>query len=81
MSRAAAPPRTSRARGSPIPSRRSFPPPSSSGTAWGRRAPAQAIEKAVRGTIESGRRTGDIWSEGTTRVGTREMGAAILERI
>jgi 3-isopropylmalate dehydrogenase len=39
---------------------------------------ADAIEAAVRKTIDAGYRTGDIWSEGTKRVGTREMGDAIL---
>ena len=39
---------------------------------------ADAIEAAVRKTIDNGYRTGDIWSEGTKRVGTREMGEAIL---
>jgi 3-isopropylmalate dehydrogenase len=39
---------------------------------------ADAIESAVRKTIDAGYRTGDIWSEGTKRVGTREMGDAIL---
>lgn len=39
---------------------------------------ADSIESAVRKTIDAGYRTGDIWSEGTKRVGTREMGDAIL---
>ncbi len=39
---------------------------------------ADAIEAAVRKTIDQGFRTGDIWSEGTKRVGTREMGDAII---
>ncbi len=38
---------------------------------------ADAIEKAVRTVIESGLRTGDIWTEGSRRVGTAEMGEAI----
>ncbi len=39
---------------------------------------ADAIEAAVQHAIAQGYRTGDIWSEGTTRVGTREMADAIL---
>jgi 3-isopropylmalate dehydrogenase len=38
---------------------------------------ADAIERAVRTVIDSGLRTGDIFSEGTQRVSTMEMGAAI----
>jgi len=40
-------------------------------------AAADAIEAAVRRVIDDGLRTGDIWSEGTQRVGTAEMGKAI----
>lgn len=42
---------------------------------------AAAIESAVRRVIDDGLRTGDIWSEGTKRVGTAEMGAAIAAAI
>jgi 3-isopropylmalate dehydrogenase len=42
---------------------------------------AKAIEAAVGRVIEAGFRTGDIWSEGTRRVGTAEMGAAVAEAI
>ena len=42
---------------------------------------AEAIEKAVRRVIDDGLRTGDIFSEGTRRVGTREMGEAIAAAI
>jgi 3-isopropylmalate dehydrogenase len=38
---------------------------------------AQAIEKAVRKVLDDGLRTGDVWSEGTRRVGTAEMGDAV----
>ncbi len=38
---------------------------------------AAAIETAVRGVIDEGLRTADIWTEGTTRVGTVEMGEAV----
>ncbi len=43
----------------------------------GEPAAADAIEQAVRRVIDDGLRTGDIFSEGTRRVGTREMGEAI----
>jgi len=40
-------------------------------------AAADAIDAAVRKVIDDGLRTGDIWSEGSRRVGTAEMGEAI----
>ena len=48
---------------------------------FGQEAAATAIENAVRQTIADGYRTGDIWSEGTKRVNTREIGEAILARL
>jgi len=39
---------------------------------------ADRIESAVQAVLAAGLRTGDIWSEGTRRVGTREMGDAVL---
>ncbi len=39
---------------------------------------ADRIELAVKSVLASGLRTGDIWSEGTKRVGTREMGDAVV---
>ncbi|MFZ2649490.1 MAG: 3-isopropylmalate dehydrogenase [Burkholderiaceae bacterium] len=39
---------------------------------------AERIESAVRGVLASGLRTTDIWSAGTTRVGTRAMGDAVV---
>ena len=39
---------------------------------------ADHIESAVKHVLASGLRTADIWSEGTTRVGTREMGDAVV---
>ena len=39
---------------------------------------ADRIESAVRSVLGMGLRTGDIWSEGTRRVGTREMGDAVV---
>jgi 3-isopropylmalate dehydrogenase len=45
--------------------------------ALGEPAAADAIENAVKTVIERGLRTGDIYSEGSRRVGTREMGETI----
>ncbi|MBL7064504.1 MAG: 3-isopropylmalate dehydrogenase [Anaerolineae bacterium] len=42
---------------------------------------AQAIEYAVQAVLAEGYRTKDIREEGTTCVGTREMGGLIVERI
>jgi len=42
---------------------------------------ADAIERAVKTVIEAGLRTGDIWTEGSRRVGTAEMGEAIAAAI
>ena len=39
---------------------------------------ADRIEAAVKTVLSAGLRTGDIWSEGTQRVGTREMGDAVV---
>lgn len=41
-------------------------------------AAAFRIEAAVKKVLASGLRTGDIWEEGTRRVGTREMGDAVI---
>lgn len=41
-------------------------------------AAAQRIEAAVKAVLAQGLRTGDIFSEGTRRVGTREMGDAVV---
>lgn len=41
-------------------------------------AAAQRIEAAVQAVLAQGLRTPDIWSEGTTRVGTSEMGDAVV---
>jgi 3-isopropylmalate dehydrogenase len=48
---------------------------------FGEHAAAEAIDAAVRRVIADGLRTGDIWSEGTQRVGTAEIGAAIAAAI
>jgi 3-isopropylmalate dehydrogenase len=42
---------------------------------------AEAIEKSVIAALEEGYRTYDIMSEGKTKVGTREMGELIAERV
>ena len=42
---------------------------------------ADAIEEAVRQVLKDGIRTPDIWSEGCTKVGTKEMGQEIIRRI
>jgi len=39
---------------------------------------ALRVEAAVVKVLEAGLRTADIWSEGTQRVGTREMGSAVV---
>jgi 3-isopropylmalate dehydrogenase len=44
-------------------------------------AAADRIESAVKNVLASGLRTADIWSEGTTKVGTREMGDAVVAAI
>jgi 3-isopropylmalate dehydrogenase len=49
--------------------------------ALGENAAADAIEAAVRKVIDAGLRTGDIWSEGTKKLGTAEMGAAVADAI
>jgi 3-isopropylmalate dehydrogenase len=41
-------------------------------------APAQRIETAVKRVLAQGLRTGDIYEPGTLRVGTREMGDAVI---
>ena len=44
-------------------------------------AAADRVEAAVKAVLSAGLRTGDIWSEGTTKVGTREMGDAVVAAI
>jgi 3-isopropylmalate dehydrogenase len=45
---------------------------------FGQEATAARIEAAVRRVLKEGYRTGDIWSEGMQRVGTSEMGDAVV---
>ncbi len=42
---------------------------------------ARAIENAVKETLKDGYRTADIYTEGMKKVGTKEMGDEIVERI
>jgi 3-isopropylmalate dehydrogenase len=48
---------------------------------FGLQEAAVAIEEAVKATIAQGLRTGDIWSEGTQKVGTSEMAAAVTANL
>lgn len=48
---------------------------------FGEETAAQAIETAVRGAIDDGFRTSDIFAGEGKKVGTREMGAAIVEKL
>ena len=41
-------------------------------------AAADAIERAVSDVLDQGLRTGDIWSEGCSKVGTQAMGDAVV---
>lgn len=47
----------------------------------GQEALAVKIEKAVSSVLDQGLRTGDIWSEGMTRVSTSEMGDAVVNAL
>ncbi|MEL7429047.1 MAG: 3-isopropylmalate dehydrogenase [Pseudomonadota bacterium] len=42
---------------------------------------ADLVEKAIANVLDQGMRTGDIWSEGTTKITTSEMGDAILAEL
>jgi 3-isopropylmalate dehydrogenase len=42
---------------------------------------AQVIEDAVLKTLEAGYRTYDIWKEGNTKIGTKEMGEQVAARV
>jgi 3-isopropylmalate dehydrogenase len=44
-------------------------------------AAADRIESAVQAVLGAGLRTGDIWGEGTRKVGTREMGDAVVAAV
>ena len=47
----------------------------------GQEAAAQKIEAAVQKVLADGLRTADIYSEGTTKVSTREMGDAVVKAL
>lgn len=47
----------------------------------GEEAAADRIERAVQQVLSQGLRTGDIYSEGTTRVGTVQMGDAVVQAL
>jgi len=42
---------------------------------------ADRVESAVRHVLQQGLRTADIWSDGTRKVGTREMGDAVVAAV
>ena len=44
-------------------------------------AAAKAIEDAVGRVLDQGLRTPDIYSEGTTKVGTQAMGEAVVSAL
>ncbi|MDB5999111.1 MAG: 3-isopropylmalate dehydrogenase, partial [Rhizobacter sp.] len=44
-------------------------------------AAADRIEAAVKAVLREGLRTPDIYSSGTRKVGTREMGAAVVAQL
>ncbi|MDE2082844.1 MAG: 3-isopropylmalate dehydrogenase [Burkholderiales bacterium] len=44
-------------------------------------AAADRIESAVQAVLTAGLRTADIWSQGTTKIGTRAMGDAVVAEI
>ena len=42
---------------------------------------ADLLEKAIADTLDQGYRTADIWTEGTEKVGTTAMGAAVIAEL
>jgi 3-isopropylmalate dehydrogenase len=48
---------------------------------FGRADAAERIEGAVRQVLRQGLRTADIWQEGTRKIGTEEMGAAVVSAL
>ena len=42
---------------------------------------ADAVERAVKKVLQDGYRTADIWSDGCRKVGCRQMGDLLAERI
>jgi 3-isopropylmalate dehydrogenase len=47
----------------------------------GQTTAAERVEAAVKGVLAQGLRTTDIYSAGTTRVGTKEMGDAVVAQL
>ncbi len=47
----------------------------------GRPGEAERIERAVRAVLRDGYRTADLYTEGTRRTGTEEMGNAVADRL
>ena len=41
---------------------------------------AEKLDQAISDTLADGLRTGDIWTDGMTKVGTSEMGSAVLKK-
>jgi 3-isopropylmalate dehydrogenase len=48
---------------------------------FGLQEESDAVEHAIVSVLESGYRTVDLKEEGKTQVGTKQMGALIIERI
>src|SRR5690606_4335359 len=44
-------------------------------------AEADRLEQAIAATLDRGLRTADIWSEGTTRVGTADMAGGVIAEL
>jgi len=42
---------------------------------------ADLLDRAISTTLDSGKRTADIWSEGHEKVSTSEMGSAIITEL
>jgi 3-isopropylmalate dehydrogenase len=42
---------------------------------------ADRIEQAVSKVLDQGLRTGDIWTEGTNKIGTKQMGDAVVQAL
>jgi 3-isopropylmalate dehydrogenase len=47
----------------------------------GQEAAGQRIGAAVKAVLDQGLRTADIFNEGSTRVSTAEMGAAVVKAL
>ncbi|GLK68642.1 3-isopropylmalate dehydrogenase [Hansschlegelia plantiphila] len=47
---------------------------------FGKPEVAAVLDRAIAAVLDDGLRTGDIWTDGMTRVGTSEMGDAVLKK-